>query len=221
MLAYLRGPWAQLEGLEHRVGASLGLFAGVTVPGWRDHERIAWQLQRVGELPARHLRQRPGAHVSRRPALLEGGIAVQVHGWIDNCAELAAELGCPPDDQALIYGHAVRAWGDGADERIHGGYCAVYDDPAGAGPAFGKVTTLRAAAVLHDRTRRSGCRLGPARDRGDGASPRNQPGNGLSTASAQPLRRGGSPSRAATRFPMAPWFTSLLASGRACAFMMH
>lgn len=53
-----------------------------------------------------------------------------VHGWIDNCAELAAELGCRADDQAEVYGRAVQAWGDQADTRIHGGYCAVYDHPA-------------------------------------------------------------------------------------------
>ncbi len=56
-----------------------------------------------------------------------------IHGWIDNCEELAAELGCTPDDQALIYAHAVRKWGDRADERVLGTYCAIYDDPAASG----------------------------------------------------------------------------------------
>ena len=130
MLAYFRGPKACAEGLGNRVGNSLGLFAGLAVPAWSEGDRIAWQLPRVGNLPPRALRSGEARRLRTSPAMLEGGIAVLVHGWIDNCAELATELGCAPTDQALIYAHAVRRWGDRADERILGFYCAVYDDPA-------------------------------------------------------------------------------------------
>ena len=130
MLAYFRGPKACAEGLGHRVGNSLGLFAGLAVPAWSEGDRIAWQLPRVGNLPPRAQRSGEARRLRTSPAMLDGGIAVLVHGWIDNCAELARELGCAPTDQALIYAHAVRRWGDRADERILGFYCAVYDDPA-------------------------------------------------------------------------------------------
>lgn len=129
MLAFLIGDRANGDGVAQRAGVSLGLFAGIPISAWRDGSRMAWQMCRAAELPARRQRQRQATTVSRNPALLPGGIAVQVHGWIDNCAELAAELGCPPGDQALVYGHAVRAWGDAAEGRVLGGYCAVFHDP--------------------------------------------------------------------------------------------
>lgn len=130
MLAFLRGARARESGIDQRVGTSLGLFAGVTPPGWRESERIGWQLPRVSDLPPRSQRQRLLRTQKCRPARLPGGIVVLVHGWIDNCPDLARELGCTPGDQALVYAHAVRAWGEGADQRIHGTYCAIYDDPA-------------------------------------------------------------------------------------------
>lgn len=130
MLAYIRGENARADELSSRVGASLGLFAGLVVPAWRDGERIAWQLPRVIDLPPRARRQTAARTLRTSPAMLDGGIAVLVHGWIDNCAELAAELGCSPGDQALVYAHAVRRWGDRADARVLGFYCTVYDDPA-------------------------------------------------------------------------------------------
>ena len=57
------------------------------------------------------------------------GSIVLVHGWIDNLAELAAELDCPPHDQTQIYGRAVMAWGEQADARVHGTYCSVIHQP--------------------------------------------------------------------------------------------
>lgn len=65
--------------------------------------------------------------------MLPCGSATLVHGWIDNCAELATELGCPPHDPALVYAHAVKRWGDVADVRVLGSYCSVYDDPSEPG----------------------------------------------------------------------------------------
>ena len=133
MLAFVRGVRARIDGLSHRVGSSLGLFAGLTVPSWNDGDRKAWQLPRVGELPPRPQRQRAEKSMRTQPALLDGGVAVMVHGWIDNCPELAKELGCDPENLALIYALAVRRWGDSADERVQGTYCTIYDDPAAPG----------------------------------------------------------------------------------------
>ncbi|MFC0589906.1 asparagine synthase-related protein [Novosphingobium aquiterrae] len=129
MLALLIGPRASEDGLGERTGASLGLFAGVAVSAWRDDNRIAWQLPRVGDLPARSQRRKLAGRTSLAPTILSDGTAVQVHGWIDNCRELAAELGCPADDQAHVYGCAVKAWGDEADCKVLGGYCATYHRP--------------------------------------------------------------------------------------------
>lgn len=133
MLAFVRGARARIEGLSYRVGSSLGLFAGLAVPSWNDGNRIAWQLPRVGQLPPRSQRQQATRSLRTQPALLSGGVAVMVHGWIDNCAELGAELGCDPGNQALIYALAVRRWGDRADERVQGTYCSIYDNPAASG----------------------------------------------------------------------------------------
>lgn len=68
-------------------------------------------------------------------------------GALDNAAELARDLGLPTspeppatagtpatfDDwrfQAMVYGEAVARWGDDADTRMVGHYCAVVDDPS-------------------------------------------------------------------------------------------
>lgn len=129
MLAFLIGARSDQDGLSQRVGASLGLFAGYCVPAWRDGGRLAWQLPRVGDLPQRSQRQRLSARPAQGPTILSDGTAVQVHGWIDNCRELAAELGCAASDQAHVYGCAVKAWGDQADVRVLGEYCAIVHQP--------------------------------------------------------------------------------------------
>lgn len=51
------------------------------------------------------------------------------HGYFDNAAEIAAQLGTAPTDLAHLYGLAVDHWGDSADARIVGEYCAVIADP--------------------------------------------------------------------------------------------
>ncbi|MBS0477091.1 MAG: hypothetical protein JSR28_18330 [Proteobacteria bacterium] len=91
---------------------------------------MAWQLARVGDLPPRSIRSRQVDRSVVEPTLLDDGTLVQIHGWIDNCAELAAELGCRPDDPGRIYASAVQAWGDAADARIYGAYCAIVHSPA-------------------------------------------------------------------------------------------
>lgn len=52
------------------------------------------------------------------------------YGWLDNAAQLAAELGLPPEaDPAAIYSKSLKRWGDGADRRVIGNYCAITSLP--------------------------------------------------------------------------------------------
>ena len=60
-----------------------------------------------------------------RPAILPGGKIVIFHGYFDNAAAIAADLGASADDAAHLYGLAVERWGGEADLRIIGEYCAV------------------------------------------------------------------------------------------------
>lgn len=63
------------------------------------------------------------------PADLPGGRLAAFHGRWDNRREIAAELGLPLSDLALLYGHAVDRWGAQADGRIIGEYCALIAEP--------------------------------------------------------------------------------------------
>lgn len=65
-----------------------------------------------------------------RPARLASGAIVVFHGYFDNAAEIAADLGVSAGDLGRLYGLAVERWGDDADRRIIGEYCAVIADPA-------------------------------------------------------------------------------------------
>ena len=54
------------------------------------------------------------------------------HGWFDNLAEIAGQLGLAPGASvARVYGEAVARWGDAADSRIVGTYAAVVAGPDG------------------------------------------------------------------------------------------
>lgn len=77
----------------------------------------------------RPLSQDPAALQSWRPAELTDGRLVAFHGYFDNAAQISAELGIDASDPARLYGEAVAAWGDEADCRIIGEYCAVMADP--------------------------------------------------------------------------------------------
>lgn len=106
-----------------RALASLGLFAG----GVPSSESSVGDL--FAHLPAPRVRAQRGWRVARSrsgwPALLSG--------WIDNQAELAAELGLAGAsvDAATLYAEAVERWGARADARIIGSYCAVTCLPDG------------------------------------------------------------------------------------------
>ncbi len=64
-----------------------------------------------------------------RPAALPSGRLAAFHGYFDNAAAIAAELGENPRDLSRLYGMAVDRWGDEADRRIIGEYCAIVADP--------------------------------------------------------------------------------------------
>src|SRR5215207_856812 len=66
---------------------------------------------------------------SWRPAQLADGRIVVFHGYFDNAAEVAAALGAGTDDVSRLYGLAVERWGDDADLKIIGEYCAVIAEP--------------------------------------------------------------------------------------------
>jgi asparagine synthase (glutamine-hydrolysing) len=77
----------------------------------------------------RPLRSTPALSRAWRPAVLRSGRAVVFHGYFDNAAEVAAELGQEAVDFPELYGRAVEKWGDEADVRIIGEYCAAIADP--------------------------------------------------------------------------------------------
>lgn len=64
-----------------------------------------------------------------RPVLLPSGRLVAFHGYFDNALDIARALDAAPSDPARLYGLAVERWGDEADRRIIGEYCAVIADP--------------------------------------------------------------------------------------------
>jgi len=149
MLAFFRGLEANDARLSERVARSLGLFFGPPAPTWGDLPdsagavpRRAWQLPPVADFPPRHQRARSPALRGWQPVFTRCGLLVLFVGALDNAAELARELGLPlPANgaspardrryQALVYGEAVSRWGDAADRRAIGHYCAVIDDARG------------------------------------------------------------------------------------------
>lgn len=77
----------------------------------------------------RPLRSTPGQTRGWRPAALPGGRIAVFHGYFDNAADIARELGARPDDLAMLYGLAVERWADDAERRIIGEYCTIIADP--------------------------------------------------------------------------------------------
>lgn len=78
----------------------------------------------------RPLDQNRAAIAAWQPALLEDGRILAFHGYIDNRTELATTLGADPNDLPALYGRAVSVWGEDADSKIIGEYCAIIADPA-------------------------------------------------------------------------------------------
>jgi asparagine synthase (glutamine-hydrolysing) len=64
-----------------------------------------------------------------KPGTLPDGAIVAFHGYFDNSDTIAAELGVSASDSSTLYGLAVARWGDAADLRINGEYCAAIANP--------------------------------------------------------------------------------------------
>jgi asparagine synthase (glutamine-hydrolysing) len=77
----------------------------------------------------RPLRSTPALSRAWRPAIVPGGRIVTFHGYFDNADSIAAELGSVGTDHARLYALAVKRWGEEADRRIVGEYCAVIAEP--------------------------------------------------------------------------------------------
>ena len=88
---------------------------------------------------------------ARRPITLDGGEIVFFHGYFDNAAAIAAELTATGLEPARLYGLAVKAWGDQADLKIVGEYCAVVIDPAGCSVRCSR-SPLRAPPLYYHAT---------------------------------------------------------------------
>lgn len=122
MLAFCRS-WrpSALDG--QRMAASLGLPAP---------DQLVWS--QIGNCTYARVTgvwepvQRRGAHPPAQVALPSGDL-VLFTGWFDNRREIAARLGIEDRNAAWVYGHAVERWGDEADLRLIGEYCAVIDRP--------------------------------------------------------------------------------------------
>ena len=130
MLALYAGPRFAEPGSPNKIAASLGLFAQIAAPVWREQNSTFVALPAVDRLPPRHLRARQFPQWRQwQPARAPSGRLVLFHGWFDNCAAIAAELGMGSADPAAVYGAAVDRWEDDADDRLLGHYCTIAHDP--------------------------------------------------------------------------------------------
>jgi asparagine synthase (glutamine-hydrolysing) len=77
----------------------------------------------------RHLRSTRPLSRTWRPAVLPDGRMTVFHGYFDNAADVAEALSADPADLATLYAVAVATWGDDADRRIIGEYCALIAQP--------------------------------------------------------------------------------------------
>jgi len=118
---------------------------------WRDQGNLSANLsERLGaslcsgiggyagaaELDGLHFAYRPlrsNAGLTRawRPSTLSSGRIALFHGYFDNVADVAAELDAGSTDRARLYGLAVERWGDEAERRVIGEYCAIIVDQDG------------------------------------------------------------------------------------------
>jgi len=108
-----------------RIAPSLGLLSG-RVAECEEHGRgILASLPAPRSAPSLRPNRARGPQTwqaARSPA----GTPVLLAGWIDNAAQIAAELGLyPADTAAAIYGAAVEAWGNDAERKLIGEYTAI------------------------------------------------------------------------------------------------
>lgn len=128
MLAVLAGAGCDDARQRDRLAASLGLIAGLSARTSHSDGALFASLPPVDRLPPRAARVRH-RWPAWAPAKTASGCRVMLHGWLDNTAELAAELAVSAADPAAVYGAAVDRWGDQADNHAEGHYCAIVHDP--------------------------------------------------------------------------------------------
>ena len=75
--------------------------------------------------------RRPGQRASWSPGRAPSGRLTLFNGQLDNRAILAAEFGVVPPDDGTLYALALDRWGEAADERVIGQYCAIALAPDG------------------------------------------------------------------------------------------
>lgn len=123
MLAFA-WPWSDAGHDQHRrysVRLAASLCAGIG--GHADTATI-------GNLHLAYRPLRPGRNGrSWQPVIMESGHVAVFHGYFDNAKVIAEELGLLSDDPPRLYASAVERWGDDADLRIVGEYCAVIAMP--------------------------------------------------------------------------------------------
>ncbi|HVR90145.1 MAG TPA: asparagine synthase-related protein [Novosphingobium sp.] len=128
MLAVYRGPDFADTNLARRVAATLGLFSGDGGAFSIGNGAFYAHADDLGSA------NRPGSRQPRgtppwAPTVSGTGQVILFKGWIDNAAELAAELGVAADNCARLYEAALERWTDGAEQRLIGHYCAIVDYP--------------------------------------------------------------------------------------------
>lgn len=123
MLALWRDWSGDGSSLDRRIATSLGLFAGHPAAYYRDGATAYCHLDRPRlSRPLRAWQPHRGAD----------GTLILFDGWIDDRAELAAQLGLAGAGDAELYAAAVARWADAADARIVGHYAAVLAQPDGS-----------------------------------------------------------------------------------------
>lgn len=150
MLAFFEGAGRNDTRLAQQLAASLGLIVGLKARSAVLGNACYSSLPPVENLPPR---SRRAGHrwPNWLPVCSASGRAVLFHGWLDNCAELATELGLAPSEPAAVYGAAVDRWGDQADNHAEGHYCAIVHDPA-TGTARLSRAALRAPPLHYFHT---------------------------------------------------------------------
>src|SRR4051794_6826672 len=67
----------------------------------------------------------PAQRSAWRPVVLPSGRIVTFHGYFDNARAIAADLCTEAGNITRLYGLAVERWGDEAETKVIGEYCAV------------------------------------------------------------------------------------------------
>jgi len=115
-------------GVDDGPARSIGLFAGRPASSFIEHgSNSSWAFAELPSPRAKPIRGwRPAGF---GPAPQDGRKRALFNGWFDNYAEIAAALGLPHTaSDAEVYLSAVERWGDDADIRCIGSYCAAIAD---------------------------------------------------------------------------------------------